>query len=44
MEKVNIKGIELFPFTSRQQLAQYADAHPGILVAVNAEKILNQTE
>ena len=43
MNKVNIKGIELHPFTSRQQIADYAERHPGILVAVNAEKILNQT-
>ena len=42
-KKVNIKGIELYPFTSRRQIADYASAHPGILVAVNAEKILNQT-
>lgn len=41
--KVNIKGIELHPFTSRNQIAEYVEQHPGILVAVNAEKILNQT-
>ena len=41
--KVNIKGIFLHPFTSRRQIADYASTHPGILVAVNAEKILNQT-
>ena len=43
MNKVNIKGIELHPFISRRQIADYAERHPGILVAVNAEKILNQT-
>ena len=43
MNKVNIRGIELHPFTSRRQIADYAERHPGILVAVNAEKILNQT-
>ena len=43
MHKVNIKGIELYPFSSRRQIADYAERHPGILVAVNAEKILNQT-
>lgn len=43
MNKVNLKGIELYPFSSKRQIAEYAERHPGILVAVNAEKILNQT-
>lgn len=43
MNKVNLKGIELYPFLSKRQIADYAERHPGILVAVNAEKILNQT-
>lgn len=44
MDKINIKGIDLYPFTSRSQIADYVERHPGILVAVNAEKILNQTD
>ena len=43
MNKVNLKGIKLYPFSSKRQIADYAERHPGILVAVNAEKILNQT-
>lgn len=43
MKKANIRGIELYPFSSRQQIAQYAEQHPGILVAINAEKIVGQT-
>lgn len=43
MNKVSLKGIELYPFSSKKQIADYAEHHPGILVAVNAEKILNQT-
>lgn len=43
MNKVYIKGIGLYPFSSRQQIADYAADHPGILVAINAEKIINQT-
>lgn len=43
IEKVNIGGIELYPFTSRNDIAEYANAHPGILIAINAEKILNAT-
>ena len=44
MKKVKIKGIELYPFTSRQQIAEFVNEHLGILVAINAEKIINQTE
>ena len=43
MDKVTIRGISLFPFSSRRQIATYAELHPGILVAVNAEKMLNAT-
>ena len=41
--KVNIRGVELYPFTSEREIAEFANEHQGILVAVNAEKILNQT-
>ncbi len=34
----------MYPFTSRDQLMRYADEHKGIMVAINAEKILNATE
>ena len=44
MKKVSIKGIELYPFTSRRQITEFINEHFGILVAINAEKILNQTE
>lgn len=43
MNRVYIKGIGIFPFVSRRQLADYVARYPGILVAVNAEKIINQT-
>lgn len=43
IEKVDIKGVKLYPFSSRQQIANYASEHTGILIAVNAEKILNAT-
>ena len=36
--------MEVYPFTSRDQLMRYADEHKGIMVAINAEKILNATE
>lgn len=44
MNKVNVRGVEIFPFSSRDQLADYVNSNPGILVAINAEKIINSTE
>lgn len=34
----------MFPFDSEQQLLHYVDEHKGILVAINAEKILHATD
>lgn len=44
MEKVILNGVEVYPFTSEDQLLSFVDAHKGILVAINAEKILHATE
>ena len=44
MDKVSLNGVEIFPFDSEQQLLHYVDTHKGILVAINAEKILHVTE
>lgn len=41
MDKVSLNGVEIFPFDSEQQLLHYVDTHKGILVAINAEKILH---
>lgn len=43
MDKVNIGGVEVMPFTSRTQLLDHVERHPVMLVAVNAEKIVNAT-
>lgn len=40
---VNIKDIRVHSFCSPDELMDYASAHPGILVAVNAEKVVNAT-
>lgn len=40
-EKVRLRNVEVFPFASPDELIDYADERKGILVAVNAEKILN---
>ncbi len=44
MEKVSLNGVEIYPFTSEGQLLSFVDEHKGILVAINAEKILHATE
>lgn len=44
MDKVNLNGVEVAPFTSELELFDYIDEHKGILVAINAEKILNATD
>ena len=44
MEKVSLNGVEIYPFTSESQLLAFVDEHKGILVAINAEKILHATE
>lgn len=44
MNKVSLNGVEMYPFDSEQQLLSFVDAHKGILVAINAEKILHATD
>lgn len=44
MHKATINGIEVYAPTSRVELINYAYANKSILVAVNAEKILNATD
>ena len=34
----------VYPFASAEELMQYVDSHKGILVAINAEKILHATD
>lgn len=43
MNKVNIRGVKLYPFSSKKQIGEFAAEHPGILIAINAEKILYST-
>ncbi len=44
MEKVVLNGVEVMPFTSESELFDFVDANKGILVAINAEKILHATD
>lgn len=39
-----IRGINVYPFSSPDELIDYADTQKGILVAVNAEKVVNATD
>ncbi|HAU85581.1 MAG TPA: glycosyltransferase [Lachnospiraceae bacterium] len=43
MIRVKLNRVEAFPFKSADELMEYVDKHKGILVAVNAEKILHST-
>lgn len=43
MNRVRLNRVEVFPFSSADELMEYVDQHKGILVAVNAEKILHST-
>ena len=40
MERICLNGIYVYPFTSTNQAIDYIDENKGILVAINAEKIL----
>lgn len=43
-KRVDLNGVKVYPFTSEQELLDYVNAHSGILVAINAEKILHANE
>lgn len=42
-ERVDLRGVKVYPFTSFQELLDYVSGQKGILVAINAEKILHAT-
>ena len=42
-ERVNLRGVMAYPFSEADTLIDFADSRKGILVAVNAEKIMNAT-
>lgn len=41
--RVNLNGVKVYPFTSFDQLLTHVEKEKGILVAINAEKILHAT-
>ena len=44
MDKISIDGVNIFPFSSRDELIKYVDSNKAMLIAVNAEKILHATD
>ena len=42
-DKVDLRGVKVHPFSSFGQLLDYVTGRKGILVAINAEKILHAT-
>ena len=44
MNKVTINGVDICPFSSREELINCVDKNKLILVAVNAEKILHAND
>ena len=44
MTTFSIRNINVHPFSSFNEVIDYADDHKGILVAVNAEKCMNATQ
>ena len=44
MDKVSLKGVEIDPFKSEAELLSFVDNQKGILVAINAEKILHASQ
>lgn len=43
-KRVNLNGVLVHPFASADELMEYVDGCKGILVAINAEKILHATD
>lgn len=44
MNKITINGVDICPFASREELMDYVDKNKSILVAINAEKVMNATD
>ncbi|MBO8433186.1 MAG: WecB/TagA/CpsF family glycosyltransferase [Bacteroidetes bacterium] len=43
-KRVDLNGVKVYPFASEKELLDYVDSCPGILVAINAEKILHAND
>ena len=43
MDKANLHGVDVYPFRSADEIIDFADSRKGILVAINAEKVMHAT-
>lgn len=41
IQRIDLRGVKVYPFSGTDELIRFADARKGILVAVNAEKVMN---
>ncbi|MBR5436949.1 MAG: WecB/TagA/CpsF family glycosyltransferase [Muribaculaceae bacterium] len=41
MTPVSLNGLNVYPFTSVDEILEYVDRNPSLLVAINAEKVVN---
>ena len=44
MNRIEVRGVKVYPFKSADELIGFVEDRKGILVAINAEKILHATE
>lgn len=44
VEPITVNQVNIYPFKSSDELIEYVDKNKGILVAINAEKILHATD
>lgn len=44
MNKITINGVDICPFSSREELMDYVEDNKSILVAINADKVMNATD
>ena len=42
--RVELNGVKVYPFTSAKELLDFVDERKGLLVAVNAEKVMKANE
>ncbi len=44
LQTIELRGIKVYPFTSEAELLNYVDERKGLLVALNAEKVLHSKD
>lgn len=44
MEKTSLRGVDVYPFESADDIIDFAARRKGILVAINAEKVMHATD